>query len=72
VEYEVMVDLSKTTAKPTASFASQMRAPVLKSICSSEIVQSLRLGASYEYICRDENSNDLGSFIVSNSDCQGQ
>lgn len=72
IRYEMTVDLSKTTAKPTAAFASQVRSPMLRAICSSEAAQILKLGASYEYIYRDQNSNDLGRFTVLNSDCQGQ
>jgi len=69
VQFDVVVDLGKAASRPT-SFAAQLRALVLPKVCNSEMVQSLRIGASYEYIYRDEKSNDLGSFIISNSDCQ--
>jgi len=70
VQFDMVVDLSKAASRPTTSFASQMRALILTKVCSSEMVQSLRIGASYEYVYRDQKSNDLGSFIISNSDCQ--
>jgi hypothetical protein len=70
VQFDMVVDLSKAASKPTTSFASQMRALVLPKVCNSEMVQSLRIGASYEYVYRDQKSNDLGGFIISNSDCQ--
>jgi hypothetical protein len=70
VQFDAVVDLSKAASRPTASFASQMRALVLPKVCNSEMVQSLRIGVSYEYVYRDQKSNDLGSFIISNSDCQ--
>jgi len=69
VQYEIVIDLSKAASRPTSSFVSQMRALVLPKVCNSEIVQFLILGASYEYVYRDEKSNDLGSFIISSSDC---
>jgi hypothetical protein len=69
VQYEIVIDLSKAASRPTSSFVSQMRAQVLPKVCNSEIVQFLILGASYEYVYRDEKSNDLGSLIISNSDC---
>ena len=69
VQFDVVVDLGKAASRPT-SFAAQLRALVLPKVCNSEMVQSLRIGASYEYIYRDEESNDLGSFIISSSDCQ--
>jgi hypothetical protein len=70
VQFDMVVDLSKAASRPTTSFASQMRALVLPKVCNSEMVQSLRIGASYEYVYRDQKSNDLGGFIISNSDCQ--
>jgi hypothetical protein len=70
VQFDAVVDLSKAASRPTTSFASQMRALVLPKVCNSEMVQSLRIGVSYEYVYRDQKSNDLGSFIISNSDCQ--
>jgi hypothetical protein len=71
VQFDMVVDLSKAASRPTTSFASQMRALVLPKVCNSEMVQSLRIGASYAYVYRDQKSNDLGGFIISNSDCQG-
>jgi hypothetical protein len=70
VQFDMVVDLSKAASRPTTSFVSQMRALVLPKVCNSEMVQSLRIGASYEYVYRDQKSNDLGGFIISNSDCQ--
>ena len=70
VQFDMVVDLGKAASRPTASFASQVRALVLPKVCNSEMVQSLRIGASYEYVYRDQKSNDLGGFIISNSDCQ--
>jgi hypothetical protein len=69
VQFDLVVDLGKAVLKPTTSFVSQLRALALPKICNSEMVQSLRIGASYEYIYRDEKSNVLGSYIISNSDC---
>jgi hypothetical protein len=69
VQYDVVVDLSKVASRPTASFIQQLRTLGLQTVCNSEMVHSLRFGASYEYLFRDEKSNDLGSYIISNSDC---
>jgi hypothetical protein len=70
LQFDMVVDLGKAASRPTAAFASQLRALVIPRVCNSEMVQSLRVGASYEFIYHDEKSNDLGSFIISNADCQ--
>lgn len=70
MQYDIVVDLSKAASRPTASFIKQLGALNLPKLCNSEMVQSLRFGVSHEYIYRDEKSNDLGSYIISNSDCQ--
>jgi len=69
MQYDIVVDLSKVASRPTASFIQQLGALGLPKLCTSEMVQSLRFGVSHEYIYRDEKSNDLGSYIISNSDC---
>ena len=68
VQYDIVVDLSKVASRPTASFIQQLRALNLPKLCNSEMVQSLGQSPTNTYIAM-KNGYDLGSYIISNSDC---